>query len=381
MRMTVAIPFFRSRVLIFVAVSMVPLYAQTPVPAGEAISTISVSARLVVVPAVVRDKQGGLIGDLTKDDFLLKVDGKPQALRYFDHDADAPLTLGLLIDTSMSQLTILDDERAASIAFLEKMLAPSDKAFILSFDIAVRRLADVTASRPTLDEGLRALAGPRPDFHPSPGSDRAEKVEAYRKAIRNVIGTKLFDAVDYASSRISAKQEGRRALILLTDGGDYGSRRTLEDAVDAAQRADTIVYAIDYAAAPGASRSELIADFRNARTGGSGADGGVVLVPASSGDSSGQRRPGMDRKKVLERLCSETGGKVFEVSGKQTVADIYAKIAEELRAQYRLGFSPAGENAAEGYHRVQLTLTGAAGKGKHAIQTRDGYFYGAPQVR
>ena len=195
--------------------------------------------------------------------------------------------------------------------------------------------------------------------------------------MRDVIGTKLFDAVDYASSRIAAKQPGRRALILLTDGGDLGSQHTVEDAINAAQAADTIIYAIDYSASAAATLSALAHDLRGKSDAqpDEPAAPGTVLIPASSGLNSGHRGTGLGGKKVLERLCGETGGKVFEVTGKETVAGIYAKIAEELRAQYRLGFSPSGGAASEGYHRIQLDLTGSAAKGKHAIQTRDGYFF------
>jgi len=334
------------------------------------VATIAVSARLVVVPAVVRDKHGALVNDLTRDNFVLKVDGKPQPLRYFDHDADVPLTLGLLIDTSMSQVAILDDERTASTAFLNKMIAPADQSFVMEFDNAVRLLADVTASRPALDQALRQIDTPHPDFSGVSGGARAARPgmmnPAVRDAILAVVGTKLFDAVDYAARNISAKHPGRNALILLTDGGDHGSAKTLEQSVAAAQRSDTVIYAIYYQAEFGANRDALRDALRSHAGSAAAAPAGEIVVPASTVQS----RKRIDGRKTLEHLCVETGGKVFEVSSKQSVADIYAKIAEELRAQYRLGFSPPEQAGAASYHRVTLTLSGAKG----TIQTRDGYY-------
>jgi VWFA-related protein len=127
---------------------------------------LSVTAKLVVVPIVVRDKHGALMNGLGKDDFALNVDGKAQAIRYFDHDNDVPLTLGLLVDTSISQRTVLDDERAASTRFLETMLsAGRDKAYVVQFARTVDLLQDVTDSKPKLQQALQQLdAETRPSF-------------------------------------------------------------------------------------------------------------------------------------------------------------------------------------------------------------------------
>jgi VWFA-related protein len=355
---------------------------QTPAPPPKA--EISVEAKLVVVPTVVRDKHGALMTNLTKDNFVLQVDGQPQTIRYFDHDSDVPLTLGLLVDTSMSQRTVLDDERTASSAFLDKMLAPGrDQAFIIDFAHAVTLLQDVTDSRPKLQAALQQLDTSRPSFHSQPDGGSGDNGSGGYS--RGGGGTALYDAVFLASDDVMAKIKGRRALILLTDGDDRGSKETLPSAIEAAQRANTVVYAIYYKG----QRPNFNGDRPwgghhggHGGYGGGGYGGGGGQFPLQSNFDGGQMGHGgygqqIDGKKILERMCGETGGRVFEVSKKLTVNDIYTQIAEELRTQYRLGFTPSTEAASDGYHKISLELTGAAKKDKPVIQTRDGYYTGA----
>src|ERR1700736_1490489 len=132
-------------------------------PASTA-PTIAVDARLVNVPVVVRDKKGALIQNLTKDDFVLQVDDKPQTIRYFDKDTNLPLTLGLLVDTSLSQREVIDEERTASSTFLDQMLTtPKDKAFVMQFAAETELLQDLTSSRPLLQAALKQIDTPSPD--------------------------------------------------------------------------------------------------------------------------------------------------------------------------------------------------------------------------
>src|ERR1700712_573351 len=129
-------------------------------PASTA-PTIAVDARLVNLPVVVRDKKGALIQNLTKDDFVLQVDGKPQTIRYFDKDTNLPLTLGLLVDTSLSQREVIDEERTASSVFLDQMLTtPKDRAFIMQFAAETELLQDLTSSRPLLQAALKEINTP-----------------------------------------------------------------------------------------------------------------------------------------------------------------------------------------------------------------------------
>ena len=168
----------------------------------------------------------------------------------------------------------------------------------------------------------------------------------------------LYDAIFLASDSLMQKQHGRKALVVLTDGEDRGSLETLARAIAAAQRAETVVYAIH---------------FKGEQHGYGGHGGGFGRRGGFPGSDQrgGENHP--DGKKILEQITGETGGRVFELSGKQTFATIYTQIAEELRSQYRLGYTPDTATAAAGFHRVDLTLPKDK---KLIVQTRDGYYSG-----
>ncbi|ADW69818.1 VWA domain-containing protein [Granulicella tundricola] len=341
-------------------------------------TTLTMGTNLVNLPVVVRDKKGALIQTLTKDDFVLQVDGKPQQIRYFDRDADLPLTLGLLVDTSQSQRAALDDERAASTTFLDQMLkGKQDKAFVIQFAHETELLQDLTDSRPKLQAALKDL-----DSSPQRSSDSSDS-----DGHRDRGGTVLYDAAFLAADEILSKPKGRKAIILLTDGDDRGSKETITKAIEAAQRADTTVYAIYFKGEEHHDNNNNGGNNRGGRGGGfPGGGGGGMGWPGGGGggrgggNGGGQQGGGrggeqhQDGKKILARMTSETGGRLFEVSKKDTVADIYKQIGEELRAQYRLGYTPDADHSAEGYHQIDLTLKDP--KAKLTIQTRDGYYTG-----
>lgn len=349
---------------IFVLASLAS--AQTPATPAPA-STITVDAKLVIVPAIVRDKKNGLIANLTRENFALTVDGKPQTLRYFDHDSNVPITVGLLIDTSQSVRSVLDEERAASATFVEKMLAPErDQAFVMQFAHSAELLQDVTNSRPKLEKALKEVDTQSPTLqrNDNPTNELQQQGDHHGYGHDSSGGgTVLYDAVFLASDEVINKQQGRRALILLTDGDDRGSLKSLTQAIEAAQRADTMIYAIYY-------KGEEHGGFDHGFPG--GRHGGGFPGHFQRPGGYGQQR--VDGKKVLERMCGETGGRVYEVSKKETVEKIYAEIGEELRSQYRLGFTPSAEAASEGYHKIFITLTGQPEKDKDLVYGRDGYY-------
>jgi VWFA-related protein len=359
-------------------------------PASTA-PTIAVDARLVNLPVVVRDKKGALIQNLTKDDFILQVDGKPQTIRYFDKDTNLPLTLGLLVDTSLSQRDVIDEERSASSTFLDQMLTtPKDKAFIMQFAAETELLQDITSSRPLLQAALKEIDTP------SRSSGSSDDDNSGRRP-RGGGGTVLYDALFLASDELMSKQTGRKAIIILSDGGDRGSRETLVKSIEAAQRADTIIYAIyfkgesprqnypqrdpqrDPGGYPGGGYPG--GGYPGGRYPGGGYPGGGYPGGGYPGGGNGGGNNGgnypngpghIDGKKNLERMAQETGGRFFEVKKNQDVAQIYTQITEELRAQYRLGYTPSQDAAASGYHKIDLTLHQ---KGL-LLQTRDGYYTG-----
>jgi VWFA-related protein len=345
-----------------------------PQPAAS-IPKLSIDARLVDLPVVVRDKKGTLVRNLAKTDFRLEVDAHLQEIRYFDIDSDLPLVLGLLVDTSFSQRSVIDEERSASGTFLDHMLTtPKDQAFVMQFARQAELLGDLTNSRPKLQAALKEIDTPSTNpsaSDDSTGDDDSRDRQGSRRS--HAGGTVLYDATFLASDELMKKQKGRKALIILSDGNDRGSKESLNKALESAQRANTIIYAIYFKGEEPQQqswgRSGGGGRFPGGRGGGypGGYPGG-----RGGGHGGGGEQSHVDGKKILKQLAEETGGRLFEVSKKQTVAQIYDQIAEELRAQYRLGYTPDQAASAEGYHRVDLTTN----RKDLFVQTRDGYYGG-----
>ncbi len=342
------------------------LDAQQTAPGASQTSsaaTFTVHAQLVNLPVVVRDKNGAFVTTLSKDDFALAVDGRQQPIRYFDRDNNMPLTLGLLVDISGSVRSALDDERTASDAFLDQMVtSPAgrtpDQAFLIQFAHEVDLLQGSTPSVPKLRAALNRVGvelQDDPQDHDSSGDGGYDHRHGFRRG-----GTTLYDAIYLGSTNLMQKQQGRKAIVVLTDGEDRGSMETINSAIAAAQRAETVVYAIYFK-----GEQHRYGGYGHGGFGGRG--GGFP----GGGGRGGEEH--VDGRKVLEQITKETGGRMFEVSGKQTFAAIYTQIGEELRSQYRLGYVPDAGAASAGFHRVELTLPKDK---KLSIQTRGGYFGG-----
>ncbi len=356
-------------------------------PAQEATqqptTTLAVQVNVVNVLATVRDKHGKIISGLSKQDFALTEDGHPQNIRYFTRETDLPLSLGLLVDTSLSQRRVLDKEKTASHSFLDQMVREDkDKAFIIHFDREIELLQDFTSSHAQLEAALEQLQAPQftqtsgggsPD--PDAGSGRGSGRRGNGGG-----GTHLYDAVYLATDDadgLMSKQQGRKALIILSDGVDRGSKETLEGAIASAQRADTIVYSILFKDDEQGFGNRGGFGGPRIGMGGGGPYGGGPYGGAGGGGMGrrgGGRYPSEERpdgKKILEQISKQTGGRLFEVSKKQPIDDIYSQIEEELRNQYSLGYTPdrAGA-AAEGYHKIQLTTNHKDA----VVQARDGYY-------
>jgi VWFA-related protein len=330
---------------------------------------IAVDVKTVSVLATVRDKHGKIIPNLVKNDFALEEDGRPQTINYFAHESDLPLRLGLLVDTSLSQRKVLDDERSASYSFLDQLLRQDkDLAFVIHFDKEVELLQDFTPSRPKLQEALQKLSTHQFEGGGgtnSGGGGGGSGGGRGRGGHTRGGGTLLYDAIFLASDELMSKQQGRKALIILSDGVDRGSKETLAEAIATAQRADTIIYSI------------LFTDEEEAsRHGGFSMGGPMGGSRGGMGGGRGGRYPRQeerpDGKKILEQIVKETGGQLFKVSKKDTVEKIYAEIQEDLRNQYSLAYTPDKGNTV-GYHKLQLTVP----KQKDLIiHARDGYYFG-----
>jgi VWFA-related protein len=322
---------------------------------------IAVEVKTVSVLATVRDKHGKIISNLTKDDFQLDEDGRPQTINYFAHESDMPLRLGLLVDTSLSQRRVLDQERSASYSFLDKLLRQDkDLAFVIHFDHEVELLEDFTPSRPKLQAALQKLSTPQYDGGGSTSSGGNGGGGGGRSSHHGG-GTLLYDAIFLASDELMSKQQGRKALIILSDGVDHGSRETMAEAIATAQRSDTIIYSILFA--------DEEENSRPSGFGMGGHGGGMGGGRGRGGYPPREERP--DGKKILEQISTQTGGRLFKASKKDTLDKIYAEIDEDLRNQYSLAYTPDKGNTV-GYHKIHLVA-----KPKDlVVQARDGYYFG-----
>jgi len=317
----------------------------------------SAEVKVVNLLATVRDKHGHILSELSKDDFVLEEDGRPQVIKYFAQETNLPLKLGLLVDTSGSVLSVLDQERTASEGFLEQMLREGmDSAFVIHFDRQVELLQDLTQSREKLESAIGQIAPSERD--PQPGGGWPGRGHGGHRGGGGG-GTLLYDAVYLASDELMQKQQGRKALILLTDGDDRGSKTSLEQAIEYAQRADTLVYCIYFKGDDSGGFSPFGQGRGGYGRGGMGR-GGAGRFPESRDEG----------KKVLQRIAKETGARMFEVSKKEAIDQIYAQIQEELRNQYSLGYTPDRTAGSSAYHKIHL----AAKRQDGIVQTRDGYY-------
>jgi VWFA-related protein len=349
--------------------------SQATSPAMPQAAPISVEVKVVTMLASVRDKHGKLIHGLNKDDFALEQDGHAQTIKYFAHETDLPLTLGLLVDTSGSQRRVLDQERTASRTFVDHVLREDrDKAFLIHFDHEVELLQDLTPSRQKLEAALDQVGAPQFSQTSSGGSNGGSGSgdpqgssrgggRGGRGGGRSGGGTLLYDAIYLASDELMKKQQGRKAVIVLSDGVDRGSKESLQEAIESAERADTLVYSILFADKDAYGNG---GGFGGPRMGGGGMGRGGGGYPRRT------EEPRPDGKKILEQISRETGGRFFEVTKKQTIEDIYAAIDEELRSQYSLGYTPEKADNGSGYHKIQLTTK----QKDYVVQTREGFFVG-----
>jgi len=341
--------------------------------------TFSADVNVVNVFVTVRDKDGHIVKNLSKEDFTISEDGRPQPIRYFSRESDLPLTMGLLVDTTPSESNMLDEERRTSRAFLHKMMRPEkDKAFLIQYSNEVELLQDLTSSAEKLDAALNLLERHQLE---RPGRDRRGGGDPRGgSGGRGSYATVLSDAVYLASDEVLKNQKGRKALFILGDGDHIGSRE--EMAITAALRAEVSIYTIRIydkhfgGGGPGGGGP-----------GGGGGWGGLARIPGvggpgmggpgrgggpGGGPGGGGPRGGPDRgdgKKGLQTLSRRTGGSYFEVGKKETLEKIYAQIEEELRSQYSLGYTPE-VNAASGYRRIKVDVQ----KKGLLVQGREGYY-------
>jgi VWFA-related protein len=312
----------------------------------------STTLDVVNVFATARDGGGRIVSNLELSDFHLQEDGRPQPIRYFSRESDLPLTVGLLIDTSASTNLVQAAERDGARRFLQKVMRlDEDRAFVVEFASRVYVLRELTRN---VDELSRAveLAG-RPE---APG--RELKAPARRGQPNG--GTLLNEGVWCVANDVMQKQKLRKAIVVLSDGVDNGSAVSQATAVEAAQRADMMVYTILFesqdAWRPPTGNPATLPRPRPARI------PTPLPRPARKIVTRGAR--------ALLSLSAPTGGLSFEVSEKLGLDAIFARIEEDLRHQYSLGYTPENPRGNGGYRRIRLTTR------RHGVtlRTRDGYY-------
>jgi VWFA-related protein len=292
-------------------------------PAQDDVS-IRVDVDLVSVLCSVRDQRGTLVNTLKQDDFILLEEGQPQAIRNFARETDLPLTVGLLVDTSNSQVRLVENERRAAAQFFAQVIRPRDAAFLMSFDAQTKMLMDRSSSAQSIKAGLETLRENSPQLQRHGGTGRPR-------------GTLLYDSVRQASRENLQKEPGRKAIVVITDGMDVGSKFQITDAIDAAQKADTLLYGIYY------------------------------VDPKSYGSKSWVNQPG---RAALREMSEQTGGRFFRVDKQHPLKRIFDQIEAEMRSQYSLAFVSSNRAKDGRYRRLEVF----ARQPGLRIQARQGYY-------
>jgi VWFA-related protein len=297
----------------------------------DSVQTFKVDVNVVNVFFNVKDKHGLLVPNLPKDTFQILEDGKPQTIKYFSAEANQPLTLGILIDSSVSQERVLPIEKEVGSQFLREVLRDKDLAFVIGFDVNVDLLQDFTNDARDLRAGMNRA---RINGGGGGGCGGIPGIGGGPVPCSNPKGTLLYDAVYLASNEKLAKEVGRKAMILLTDGEDQGSRMRIKDAIEAAQRADAMIYVL------------MIADR--------GFYGGFGY----SGD------------KEMKKMCQETGGRVIDAGNKpEKLKQAFDQVAAELRSQYSIGYTPTNAKHDGSFRKIELKT-----KSGYKVQARRGYY-------
>lgn len=382
------------------AVSCMIVVASAQQPESDKpVATIKVQAREVLMPVTVRDKHGALVTNLHKSDFTLTEDGRPQTIKSFSIQNDLPYQVGLLVDTSRSVSGAMEEERKAATKFVDQMLpdtstgasapasapAPAassaapplpanDQAFLLHFDHEVELLQDFTASRDKLHheiEGMGPTARSDDDrYGPETTGDDRDRSSSRRN------GTQLYDAIFLASDELMKPKDGRKALVIFSDGVDRGSKESLSEALDSAEHANLTIYTIYFKGEqertgggfPGGGHHG--GGWPGGGGGGYPGGGGGGYPGGGGGRRGGSQEPQVDGKKIMQQIADRTGGRFFDTKKKEDLSEIYGYIAEELRGQYLMTYTPDMVDNDGGYHKIALKPN----NGDLTVVTRTGYY-------
>ena len=343
-------------------------------------TTIKVQALEVLLPVAVIDKHGALVTNLTAKDFTLTEDGRPQVIKSFTTQSNLPFRLGLLVDTSRSVYSAMDSERKAGEKFVDLMLPADpkagvhgDEAFLIHFDREVELLEDFTNSRDKLHHELEDM-GPTSQERNSSGSDTSGDNRGGNGQQQHGSrgGTQLYDAIYLASSEMMQPKSGRKALVVFTDGQDRGSKETLNDAIDAADRANVQVFTIYFKGEEAGQQSSFPGGGHHGGMGGGypGGGGGWPGGGGGGGRRGGSNEPQVDGRKILQQIASRTGGQYFEAKKKDDLEGKYNLIAGALRQQYLLTYTPDKVDTDGEFHKIALKTD----KNDLTVITREGYY-------
>jgi len=320
----------RKLILFALTVALCAQQQQPQKPVDDAPATIKVDVNVVNILASVRDKKGALMPHLEKQDFNILEDGKPQTIKYFTRETDLPLTIGMLVDTSGSQVNLIGIERNAASQFFSQVLGKKDEAFLLMFGEESELLQDYTNSIRLLNEGLNQLrlsapvGGLGPGPVPTVGQQR---------------GTVLYDAVYLASAEKLKQEVGRKVIVVITDGVDEGSKLPIEEAIEAAQKSDAVIYSILY------EDRGFYSGFGRLGFGGGG-------------------------EAALHKMSDATGGHVFRVDNRHPLDEVFKELQDEMRTQYAIGYTPTNELRDGSYRKLDVKMVNKDLK----AQARKGYY-------
>jgi VWFA-related protein len=299
----------------------VPALPQEPsTPQGPVIKS---QVNLVNLFVTVRDSKKKIVSDLKQDDFRVFEDGQQQKIAFFSKEVTLPITLGLLLDTSGSEQNMLGAIQEAGSRFLERVLRKGDEAMVMSFDTDVDLLADFTDDRGQLDRAVHRSRINSPGggyYGGNPGPIGGQ----------HVTGTALYDAIYLACGEKLNTEAGRKAIVIVTDAQDEGSKVRESEAIEAAQRTDTVVHIL------------LVAD------------------PHFGGGNMG----------AAKKLTEETGGRVISVSSEKRLAQAFDEISEELRSQYTLGYYPTNTARDGAFRKIKVE----AANHDFRVLARKGYY-------
>jgi len=287
----------------------------------QAANPIQVQTTVVNVFATVRDRKNGIVPDLTKEDFKVYEDGVEQKVTFFSKQVDMPLSLGILMDTSGSMLQILNAEQDAASRFVEEVMHKKDEAMVMTFDLDVNLLADFSQDVALITKAIRRATVNAAGPVITPGTVPQN----------TPMGTNLYDAVYLACHDELAGEAGRKALVMLTDAEDNGSKMTENEAIEAAQRADSAIHIL------------LITD-----------------PGATQGYGAG----------VASKMAQETGGRVVNVHNEKSLEKAFDVISEELRSQYILGYSSTNTNHDGTFRKIKVEINRPDMK----VLARKGYY-------